>query len=120
MLFTINNTQYKIRQGTYKVNEYDVYTEWTDANCDIHRSVLKRRISGSFVLYFEDEQDYTSFLDNLESVRGNDGSYSVGLMCNNSHQFRNTSVFIDFRPTREQKVIGQAYYPDIQMNIQGK
>lgn len=123
MLFQIGDTDYtrKIIQGTYTVNSYDVYKEWQDANVNIHRSVLKRRISGVFTMYFGNQTDYQTFLNALETVRKNDGSYTVSIMVNNEHSFKtNIDMFIDFRPTREQKVLGEAWYPELDVSIQGK
>lgn len=123
MLFQIGDTDYtrKIIQGTYTVNSYDVYKEWQDANVNIHRSVLKRRISGVFTMYFGNQTDYQTFLNSLETVRKNDGSYTVSIMVNNEHSFKtNIDMFIDFRPTREQKVLGEAWYPELDVSIQGK
>ena len=123
MLFSIGTTDYtrKIRQGTYTINAYDVYKEWQDANCDIHRSILKRRVSGSFTMYFGNQEVYQTFLNDLEAVRNNDGSFTVGLMVNNEHTFiGGADMFIDFRPTREQKILGEAWYPELEISIQGK
>lgn len=123
MLFKVGDTDYtrKIIQGTYTVNSYDVYKEWQDGNVDIHRAVLKRRISGVFTMYFGNQTDYQAFLNALETVRKNDGSYTVSIMVNNENSFKtNIDMFIDFRPTREQKVLGEAWYPELDVSIQGK
>lgn len=122
MLFKIGENDYtrKIRQGTYKVNSYDVYKEWQDANADIHRSVIKQRISGSFTMYFGNEAEFTLFLSRLASVRENDSSYNVWLMTNNNNTFNQRRVYMDFRPAREQKIIGEAWYPELAVTIQGR
>ena len=98
MLLKVGDTDYtrKIIQGTYTVNAYDVYKEWQDANVNIHRAVLKRRISGVFTMYFGNQTDYHTFLNALETVRKNDGSYTVSIMVNNENSFKtNIDMFIE-------------------------
>lgn len=123
MLLQIGQTDYtrKIIHGTYAVNKYDVYKEWQDANCTTHRSILKRRVSGSLTMYFSNQDVFQTFLNDLAAEKNNDGSYTVGVMINNDNQWApQTDLFIDFRPAREQKVLGVAWYPELQISLQGK
>ena len=123
MLFKVGNTDYttKIRQGTYTVNAYDVYKEWQDANALIHRSVIATRIQGQFTMYFGNQTDYESFINTLSFAKYQGGFYKVGLMINNKMTFYgSTEVFLEFKPTRQQKVIGEAWYPELVVQVQGR
>lgn len=123
MLFKVRDVDYttKIRQGTYTVNAYDVYKEWQDANAVIHRSVIATRIQGQFTMYFGNQADYEAFINNLSFAKYQGGFYRVGLMINNKLTFfSNTEVFMEFKPTRQQKVIGEAWYPELVVQIQGR
>lgn len=119
MLFKVGNTDYtrKIRQDTYTVNSYDTYTEWTDANYKIHRSVVRSQLSGSFTMYFGTQAEFEGFIENLP--RNEEGGYfTVGLFSNNKLQwFPSVDVFMDFNPARKQKVIGEAWYPELKVTI---
>ena len=120
MLFKVGNTDYttKIRQGTYVVNSYDSYSEWTDANYKIHRSIVRSQLSGSFTMYFGNQTDFQTFLNNLESVKLKEGLYQIGLQSNNRNEWcPYVEAFIDFAPTRQQKVIGEAWFPELKVTI---
>ena len=120
MLFKVYNTDYtrKIRQGTYLINTYDSYTEWTDANYKHHRSIVRSQISGSFTMYFGTQAEFQTFLNNLKKAKVQEGSYRVGLYSNNKNVWKsNVEVFIDFNPVREQKIIGEAWYPELKVSI---
>ena len=120
MLFQVGETDYtrKIREGTYVVNSIEAYTEWTDANYRIHRSVVRSQLSGSFTMYFGNQADYQAFLAALEAHRSNGGYYTVGLFSNNTHQWKqNVDVFLSFTPARQQKIIGEAWFPELKVNI---
>lgn len=120
MLFEIAGTDYtrKIREGTYAVNSYDSYTEWTDANYKIHRSIVRSQLSGSFTMYFGNQTDYQTFLNTIERAKIQPGLYRAGLYSNNKNlYYTNREIFIDFAPARQQKVIGEAWFPELKVTI---
>ena len=120
MLFQLNSKDYtrKIRQGTYTINSYDSYTEWTDANYKLHRNIVRSQILGSFTMYFGNQSEYQTFLDDIESSKVQPGVTRVGLWSNNRHEWHgNIEVFIDFTPAREQKIIGEAWFPELKVTI---
>ena len=121
MLFYLGGINYtsKIIEGTYEVNSEDVYTSWTDANLTVHRHRGRTKWSGSFRMYFGTQEEYLEFLQALkDSETDEGGGYNVGLMCNNLHKFAYKQVYIKFEPTRYQKVLGKAYYPNVTIKIE--
>ena len=101
MLFKVGDTDYtrKIRQGTYVVNSYDSYSEWTDANYKIHRSIVRSQLSGSFTMYFGNQSEFQGFLYALKRAKIKEGLYRIGLQSNNQDRFYPAAeVFIDFAP----------------------
>lgn len=120
MLFQLNSIDYtrKIRQGTYTVNAFDQYTEWTDANYRTHRHVYRSQISGSFTMYFGNQTDFQAFLNDLEAAKIGEGLYHIGAMSNNTDTWHGAlDVFLDFTPSRQQKIIGEAWYPELKVTI---
>ena len=118
MLFKVGDTDYtrKIRQNTYQVNTYDSYSEWTDANYRIHRSVVRSQLSGSFTMYFGTQAEFDTFIQSLP--RHNGGYVTVGLFSNNKLEWREgVDVFMDFAPARQQKIIGEAWYPELKVTV---
>lgn len=121
MLFKVGDTDYtrKIISGSYGVNDNDIYKEWTDANFETHRHVYRSQATGSFTMYFGRQSDFQEFLSKLGTVKNNNGSYTIGLSINNKNEFRNNmKCFVDFEPTREQRVLGEAWYPQVQIKIE--
>ena len=93
-------------------------TEWTDANYVSHRHVYRSRISGSFTMYFGNQAAFQSFLVDLNAARIQEGLHKVGLQVNNKDQFRsNVSAFIEFSPSRQQKIIGEAWFPELKVTV---
>ena len=123
MLLQIGQTDYtrKIIQGTYAVNQYDSYKEWLDANYKTHRNTYASKLKGTFSMYFGNQTIYQTFLSDLEAVRNVDNSVTIGLMSNNTHTWKGAAeVFIEFFPTREQRVLGDAWYPELRVDIEEK
>ena len=121
MLFNVNGKDYtrRIISGSYGVNSYDQYKEWTDANYDTHRHVFRSQVTGSFLMYFGRESEYNAFLEDMRTVKNNDGSFTISVACNNTNDFRsNRKCYVEFNPVREQRVIGEAWYPQVQIKIE--
>lgn len=121
MLFKIGDNDYTthIRQGTYKVNSEELYKSWIDANFIEHRHIYRTKVGGSFSLYFGNQAEFVEFLQRLEAVRNINGYYVVGLMSNNEHEFYPIkNVFVEMSPVREQKVIGEAWYPELVLKVE--
>lgn len=100
-MFKIANiTEYgdKILLDTYNVNQIEVYTQWDDANGDHHRSIYKRRISGTFTMKFASATEYKAFLLDVKNNTRNGGSVPVRLFVNDLDEERTGYFFIDFQP----------------------
>ena len=120
MLFELNDADYtrKIRQGTYMVNSIEQFTEWTDANYKTHRHVFRSQISGSFTMYFGNQAAFEEFLNDLAAAKIADGVYRIGLFANNINQWKGgMEAYINFTPAREQKVIGEAWFPELKVTV---
>ena len=100
-MFKIANiTEYgdKILLDSYSVNQIEVYTQWDDANGDHHRSIYKRRISGTFTMKVASATEYNAFLLDVKNNTRTGGSVPIRLFVNNLDEERTGYFFIDFQP----------------------
>lgn len=122
-LFKIMGKDYtnKIIQGSFDVNSEDVYSTWTDANNIKHREIYRQRISGSFDMYFSDEESYNEFIADVTAAKTQAGYCYVGIMTNNENVFHEmVELFVDFSPKRQQRVLGKGYFPDVNVKVEGR
>ena len=73
-VFKVNNIDFSdhVLAGTYEISEVPVYTEWTDANGRDHHEVYRKRLQGSFDMYFKTVSDFESFRQALIAARQGD------------------------------------------------
>lgn len=96
-LFKIGTTDLTPWEDTeqHSVNREDVYEEWTDGDWLLHRVIAKTRISGSVVLRFTRESDYTAFVSLMASQRTADGYYNIVVWCSNTNTSESLMAFLD-------------------------
>lgn len=104
-VFKINNIDYSdhvLADGSYQVNEADVYESWNDANGIEHRAVLRQKIVGTFNMYFEDMNDYIQFLADYRASKDiNTHASNIKISVNNPNiAEKEIEAFISFMPTR--------------------
>lgn len=51
-----------VQESSYKVNETDVFEEWTDGNHIKHRVNYRQKIKGEFQLVFIKAEDFEAFM----------------------------------------------------------
>lgn len=83
-LFILNGVDYtnKITVPSYKVQSEPVTKTWEDATYTNHIDVLRYRIKGSFTMYFDDNEELTSFLTELANSTAIDNYVSATLYDN--------------------------------------
>lgn len=88
-----------IKMPTYKVNEIDVYNEWTDANGTNHRDVYRTSIEGSFTLWFDDIELYEQFLNDIsENVsKTTEGFNILSVYVNNKNKLARGYFYLDIQ-----------------------
>ena len=109
-LFVINGNDYTnhIKVPTYKVNKVDVTDDWEDSNHVTHKERLRKRISGSFTMLFDDATEIDAFSDIIEAMRdlSDDGTITATLYLNNYHTTEETNVFIKYTLKNEKPIYG--------------
>lgn len=86
-LFVLNDVDYtsNITVPSYKVQSEAVEKTWEDATYTNHTDFLRWRIKGSFTIYFDDADQFHSFLDALENMRGTDNYIPATFYDNYKH-----------------------------------
>lgn len=99
LLFSINGIDFTrhITAPSYEVNEESVYNEWTDANKDTHRDVIRNRVSGSFDVIFDNEPDLNTFI-NMINDKDKSDRVEATVYINNKAVVATKKFFIDFKP----------------------
>lgn len=103
-MFKVGNTDYSnhVIAGAYAVEQKDVAVSWTDANHIEHRDVVRKKIEGSFDVYFKNMAEWDAFLNVLEANK-TDGYYNITVVCNNlpsATAEKTINAFVEFAPKR--------------------
>lgn len=121
-LFVINTTDLTKWEDTtqHDVNRQDVWKEWTDANWTTHRVIARTRITGSVVLNFARETDWTNFLTLLSSARNAAGYYPVTVWCSNTGTSETINAFLDVSGETQWDVTAPIKHHTVTIAITGR
>lgn len=120
-LFKISSTDLTQWEDTeqHKVNRDDVFTTWTDGNWIEHREIVRTRVSGSVVLGFKREADFTAFMTLLTTERDVNGYYPVTVWCSNTNTSETINAFLDLEGDTFWDVTAPIKYHRITVAITG-
>ena len=119
-LFVVNGVDITrfITVPSYKVNEFSVSSEWTDANEVTHRDVIRKRVKGSFSVLFDNEKDYTDFLKLIDE-NTTPGDYIIAtVFVNNKNRTMTKNFFIDMEPQNEIPFMGHRELDGFDVDIE--
>lgn len=118
-LFTVSSTDLTAWENTDKhaVNKADIYEEWTDGNWISHRVIARTRVTGTVVLSFSRESDFTAFMTLMSTAKSADGYYAVTVWCNNSNTTETINAFLDFSGDTKWDVTAPIKHHDITVSI---
>lgn len=121
-LFKISTTDLTAWERTdqHDVNRADVYTTWTDGNWDEHREIVRTRVSGSVVLGFSKEADFTAFMTLFSTARDANGYYPVTVWCSNTNTSETINAFLDLEGETVWDLTTPRKYHQITVNIHGR
>lgn len=96
-LFKISTTDLTQWEDTeqHKVNRDDVFTSWTDGNWTEHREIVRTKVSGTVVLGFSKESDFTAFMTLFSTARDVNGYYPVTVWCSNTNTSESINAFLE-------------------------
>lgn len=105
VIFKVNNIDYSsnVVAKDYKVNYEDVFQEWIDGGQVKHKDIIRRRLVGTFNMYFEDATSLEVFLTALSTSKTTASTYPVMLKANNDSVgiLKSTYVFLSLKPVRK-------------------
>lgn len=94
-LFILGGVDYTshIVVPSYKVQKEPVTETWEDALYTQHIQVKRRRLQGSFKIYFDTIDDLNIFLNKLENERDESDNYTPATLYDNWSRQKVTSKF---------------------------
>lgn len=118
-VFVINNIDFSdhVLGGSYEVGDIPIYTEWTDANGRDHREVYRKRLQGSFDMYFKTVADFEEFNQAYKTVRQDSGLTRVSIMNNSTNQVEQKDVYFEFSPVRNRRNDWEDYYEKFTVEV---
>jgi hypothetical protein len=121
-LFKINTTDLTKWEDTtkHKVNRADVYTTWTDGNWIDHREIVRTKITGTVVLSFSRETDFSNFISLMSTARNADGYYPITVWCSNTNTTETINAFLDISGDTVWDVTAPIKHHDITVTITGR
>lgn len=105
---------------TYKVNQFDVYEEWTDANHKKHREIVRTQIKGTFTLLFRTPAEFDFFMNSYQTLKKQDGTVPVHATTVNATSLAMTPVYVymDFDPANTKPFMGAKSYEGFEVTIE--
>lgn len=104
IMFKINKKDYSsnVLADSYVMSRQDVYKAWEDGNGVENRQVVRKRVSGSFSMFFKDMSEYENFLADLEaSIDKNTNAITCTVTLNYpTNEEVSILAFYSFEPVR--------------------
>lgn len=120
-LFKISTTDLTPWEKTdqHAVNREDLYTSWIDGNWKEHREIVRTKISGTVVLGFKREADYSAFITLLSTAQNANGYYPITVWCSNTNTSESINAFLDISGDTVFDVTAPIKYHQITVTITG-
>ena len=122
-IFKLNTVDYSshVVAESYAVNFVDVYDEWTDGGQVKHKDVIRRKLSGTFQMYFKTTDSLQTFLTALANCKTTSTTYPVVLKANNdtvASLQSSKNVFLDFVPVRKRDAKGSDVFDVFEVTVE--
>lgn len=120
-LFIIGDHDYTefITVPSYKINNGPVYNEWTDANYKKHRDILRYKITGTFKMLFNTEEDLNQFLDDIYNYEDASGGYiPVTVYVNNLSNQQTIDAYISFTLANDKPYYGVKEHEGFEIKVE--
>lgn len=120
-LFMIGDNDYTqyITVPSYKVNYAPVYNTWTDANYITHRDTLRYKVSGSFKMLFNTEEELNQFLDDIYNNEDASGGYiPIKVYVNNLSNQQDIDAYISFTLANDKPYYGVKEHEGFEVKVE--
>lgn len=120
IMFKIGETDYSNRviASNYNINSTEVYTTWTDASKTEHRSLERKRVVGSFDVYFKTIEEYEAFTEQVAAVKDDNLAVDITVCDNKTNTEMEINAFIDYTPIRSKDGLNNDTMGTINITIQ--
>lgn len=102
---------------SYKVNQEPIYREWTDCDYVVHREIARKKIKGSFTIFFTTIEEYKQFFNYIKGNTLQDGSILVSSLVNNINEIRDYYAYIECLPVNNLPFYNAREYEGYEVNI---
>lgn len=123
-IFKLKNDDWSanVIAGSYKINQYDIYNEWTDGYKVLHHDKIRSKIKGSFDMMFKTQADFTAFMRSMESAKDiNTNAYYCSMKINNirdNGELSSHQCFLKLEPTRNIKGAWEDYFEKFTVEVE--
>ena len=120
-LFMIGDNDYTqyITVPSYKVNYVPVYNTWTDANYTTHRDILRYKVSGSFKMLFNTEEELNQFLDDIYNNEDASGGYiPIKVYVNNLSNQQDIDAYVSFTLANDKPYYGIKEHEGFEVKVE--
>lgn len=102
MVFKIGDNDYsdKVLMDTFDVNRVSIYTQWEDANGNIHRSEYRKQIQGQFDMQISKLSEYQAFIQDIQANTNHDGWIECHIAVNNVDTDVVAKLFVSYTAVR--------------------
>lgn len=101
----------------WKVNQVDVWQEWTDGNWIDHREIVRQRIEGSFQLGFKTESAWTDFMTLLAAARNVAGYYVLQVYVNNTASTETVDAFLEISAANKWDLVNSRFWRVVDVKL---
>lgn len=102
----------------WKVDQVDVYQEWTDGNWIDHREIVRQRIEGSFQLGFKTESAWTDFTTLLAAAKNAAGYYTLQIYVNNLASSETVNAFLEISAANKWDLVNSRFWRVVSVKLQ--
>lgn len=101
----------------WKVNQVDVWQEWTDGNWIQHRDVVRQRIQGTFQLGFQTSASWDAFTALLAAARNAAGYYTVKVYVNNTASSETIDAFLEISAANKWDLVNFRFWRVVSVTL---
>lgn len=121
-IFKIGNRDFtsNVIPGTYAVNLVDVAYTWQDGLMVTHKSIIRRKLSGKFDMFFRTAEEFHDFIATIEAATNSNNTVRVNLIANNdtNNALLSRHLFINYEAVRNKDAGGNDYFEQLTIGVE--
>lgn len=121
-VFKIGDTDFSahVIAGSYSVCNDEIIALWTDGNGNSHRRTKRKKMQGSFDMFFRTMEEFQGFIEAINASKAeNMNNYvSATLTDNFSNEDIVSNYYLDFRLVRNRDAAWRDYFERFTVNAE--